>query len=117
MKKEKLKELIIKSLSGEEPDHDALRQLEEAGVSYSFSDDFTEKVVNRIYSARQSEIINVDFLSMFNRAFYRIAITGIAAIILLLVSLYISQGSLSIDSFFGLGDGFEESILCVLTGN
>jgi len=117
MKKEKLKELIIESLSGDEPDRDLLRQLEETGVSYSFSNDFTQKVINRIYSAEQSGNKNNDFTRLFYKTFYRIAITGIAAIILLLVSIYLSQGSLTIDSFFGLGDGFEESILCVLTGN
>jgi len=117
MKKEKLKELIIESLSGDEPDRDSLNQLEEAGLSYSFSNDFAQKVINRIYSAEQTRNINIEFTKLFYRTFYRIAITGIAAIILLLISLYLTQGSFSVDSFLGLGDGFEESILCVLTGN
>ncbi|MGQ9619388.1 MAG: hypothetical protein ACUVTX_00185 [Bacteroidales bacterium] len=117
MKAEELKELILKSLSENDPDTDVLKQLNEAGVSYSFSDNFTERVIKRIFSTETTVNREIEFLRTFNRVFYRIAVTGIAAITLLLISIYISQGNLSVDSFFGLSDGTEESIVCILTGN
>jgi hypothetical protein len=52
-----------------------------------------------------------------NFAFYRIALTGVAAIIVLLVSIFLREGSFSFNSFLGLSDNYDESIVCLLTGN
>jgi hypothetical protein len=52
-----------------------------------------------------------------NYVFYRIALTGVAAIVILLISIYLMEGSVSINSFLGLGDTYDESIVCLLTGN
>jgi hypothetical protein len=52
-----------------------------------------------------------------NLAFYRVAITGIAAIVVLLISIFIMEGSFSFNSFLGLKDNYSESIICLLTGN
>lgn len=117
MKAEKLKELILKSLEGDTPDAEILKQIETAGVSYSFSEDFTEKVLDKVFAPAKVITRETEFLFSFRRVFYKIAFTGVAAIIILLISIYISQGTLSVDSFLGLGDGVDESILCVLTGN
>lgn len=117
MKKEKLKELILESLKDEEPDRKILKDLQDAVLSFSFSDDFADKVTERIYSSAVVIHKEEDFILSASKIFYRIAFTGIAAIILLLISIYISQGNLSIDSFLGLGDIADESILFALTGN
>jgi len=34
-----------------------------------------------------------------------------------LISIFVIQGSLSFDSFLGLGDSYDESIVYLLTGN
>ncbi len=59
----------------------------------------------------------VEFVKYMNFAFYRIALTGIAAIVILLISIFLMQGSLSFNSLLGLNDNYNESIVCLLTGN
>jgi len=117
MKTEELKNLILKSLEGEEPDPLIQKQLKEAGVDFSFSSDFSNKVFEKTFYAGKVLNRETDFLRSFSSAFYRIAITGIAVIILLVISIYISQGFISFDSFFGLNNAEEESIVCIMTGN
>jgi len=52
-----------------------------------------------------------------NNVFSRIALTGVAAIVILLISIFMVQGSLSLDSFLGLGNSYDESLVYLLTGN
>ncbi len=117
MKTSDLKKLIISSLEGEVASDDTMFRLEDAGVSYSFDPDFRERVLNRIFTAGKAVSSEVEFVRSLNSVFYRIALTGVAAIFLLLVSMYIMEGSLSLNTIFGLNDGWDESIICLLTGN
>jgi hypothetical protein len=117
MKAEEIKALLLNSLSNEVQLEDQNKKLEEAGVSYSFSYGFTDKVLERVFMARESIYRKVEFTRYMNLAFYRIALTGAAAIVLLLVSMYLMQGSLSFNSLLGLGDNYDESIICLLTQN
>jgi len=59
----------------------------------------------------------VEFLKSMTFAFNRIAITGVAAIILLLLSIFLMEGSISFNSFLGLSNSYDESIVFMLTGN
>jgi len=59
----------------------------------------------------------MEFVRSWNLAFYRIALTGVAAIVVLLLSIYIMEGSVSFNSLLGLSDNYDESIVCLLTGN
>lgn len=86
-------------------------------LNYDFSNGFTGRVLNSIFSARQAETREIEFSLSLNAVFSRIAITGVAAIVLLLISIFLMQGSLSFDSILGLSDSQTESILCLLTGN
>lgn len=113
----KLKELIIRSLDKESDPENALRDLDEAGVSYSFSDGFRDKVLGRIASAGNTVIREMESVRNLNNVFYRIALTGVAAIVILLISIFMVQGSLTVDSFLGLGSSYDESLLYLLTGN
>ena len=117
MKPENFEKLIIESLSPEEDPVVLKNKLEEAGVTYSFSEGFKDRVLNRV--AKGGVVIHreMDFLRSLNAAFYRIALTGVAAIVILMISIYVMQGSLSFNSFLGLGDNFDEGIVCLLTGN
>jgi hypothetical protein len=94
-----------------------MKKLEEAGVKYSFDEDFRDKVLLRIYSAAASVNQEVEFVKSMNSIFYRIALTGVAAIVLLLISIFLTQGSLSFNSVLGLSNSYDESIVCLLTGN
>ena len=117
MKRAQVKELIIKSLSADNNSEDTLRKLEEAGVRYSFSGDFRDKVLARIFSASVTVNREIEFVRSLNTVFYRIALSGVAAIVILLLSIYLMEGSLSFNSFLGLSDSYDESIVCLLTGN
>jgi hypothetical protein len=117
MKVSDLKELLIRSLDLESDPEESSRKIEEVGATFKFSDGFRDKILNRIYSTGDAVVREVEFVRSLNYVFYRIALTGVAAIVLLLISIFIMQGSISLDSFLGLGDSYDESILCLLTGN
>lgn len=117
MKSAEIKDLIIKSLSPENDSSETGKLLSEAGVTYSFSHGFRDKIIDRLFSAGIVVNREIDFVRSMNLAFYRIALTGVAAILILLVSIYFMEGSISLNSFLGLSDSYDESIVCLLTGN
>jgi hypothetical protein len=117
MKPAEIKELIINSLSSDRNSEEVMSKLEEAGVKYSFSENFRDKVLDRIFSASVTLNREIEYVRSMNTIFYRIAFTGVAAIVILLVSIFLTQGSLSFNSFIGLSDSHDESIVCLLTGN
>jgi len=117
MKISDLKELLIRSLDKECDPEKASVRIDEAGVNYKFSEGFHDKVLDRIFSAGDTVVRELEFVRSLNNVFYRIALTGVAAILVLLISIFVAQGSLSFDSFLGLGDSYDESIVYLLTGN
>jgi hypothetical protein len=117
MKRSELKELIISSLSQEELAGETSRKLEEAGLDYTFKPDFRDKVLDRLLTAGAVVNREIDFVRSLNIAFYRIALTGVAAIVVLLISIYVMEGSFSFNSLLGISDSYDESIVCLLTGN
>jgi len=72
--------------------------------------------LNRVFSAGLKVSQQVEFVKYINFAFYRIALTGVAAIVVLLISIFLKEGSLSFNSLLGLSDNYNESIVCLLTG-
>lgn len=117
MKHSEIKNMMITSLDRDTDPHEISDRLDEEGISFDFNEDFSDKILDRIFST--GLIINreVEFLKYMNFAFYRIALTGAVAIIILLFSIYLMEGSLSLNSFLGLSDNYNESIVCLLTGN
>ena len=117
MNKSEIKKLIIISLNADADDVGVSGKLEKEGISYNFSENFSDKVLNKLFSAVLTVNREVEFVKYMNFAFYRIALTGVAAIIVLLVSIFLREGSFSFNSFLGLSDNYDESIVCMLTGN
>jgi len=117
MKVSDFKELLIRSLDRDIDPREASSKIEEAGATFRFSEGFTDKILDRIYSSGSVIVREVEFERNLNSVFYRIALSGVAAIVILLISIFMIQGSISLDSFLGLGDSLDESILCLLTGN
>ena len=117
MKTREIKKLISHSLDEKSDTGNIPGSLELAGVSYDFSEGFTEKVIGRISGASLTFIRDTEFKRSLNFAFYRIALTGAAAIIILMISIFIIQDSFSFNSFLGLGDSYDESMVYLLTGN
>ena len=117
MKASEIKKLIISSLNADTDTSELSSKLEEAGISFDFKEEFSEKVLNKVFSAGITVNKEVEFLKSMTFAFNRIAITGVAAIILLLLSIFLMEGSISFNSFLGLSNSYDESIVCMLTGN
>lgn len=117
MKTHEFKELLIRSLDKESNAKEASRKVQAAGANFEFSKEFLSKVMNRIYETGSVVAVETEFLRNLTFVFYRIALPGIAAIILMVLSVLFMEGSLSINSFLGLGNNNEESIICLLTGN
>ena len=112
-----IKKLLISSLNDNPESEIVAEKLQQEGVSYDFSQGFTGRVLNRIFIADLKVTREIEFTDYLNFAFSRIALTGVAAIVLLLVSIFIMDGSLSFNSILGLSDSQEESMVYLLTGN
>jgi hypothetical protein len=117
MNASEIKNLVISALNTDADPVDVSKKLEEEGVTYKFSNNFGDKVLNKLYSAGVTVNREVEFVKYMNFAFYRIALTGVAAIVVLLISIFLMQGSFSLNAFLGLGNNYDESIVCLLTGN
>lgn len=116
MKPAEIKKLIIDSLDAGADAEDIAGKIENEGFSYDFSKDFSNRVLDKIFTASPAIIRQIEFTKRLNTVFYRVAITGVAAIILLLISIYLMEGTLSVNSFLGITDSFDESTICLLTG-
>jgi hypothetical protein len=117
MKREEIKKLIIGSLDADADPSPAARQLDDEVLSLDFRKDFTGKVIDKLFTAGITVNRQMEFVRNLNTVFYRIALTGVAAIVILLISIYLAEGSFSLNSFLGIGNTSDESIVCLLTGN
>jgi len=117
MKSSEIKNLIINSLNADADPKAASMILEEEWVTFDFSQGFADKILDKLFSAGLTINNQIEFVKSMNFAFYRIALTGVAAIVVLLISIFIMEGSLSFNSFLGFGNSYDESIISLLTGN
>ncbi len=117
MKPLEIKKLIIDSLNVDLSTADFSEKLETEGVDYDFSESFEEEVLNNIFGEKSYSIRDSEFVSNLSLLVSRVAITGIAAIIILLISIFITEGgSFSINSLVGLGDVYNEGLIYLLGG-
>jgi hypothetical protein len=86
------------------------------GVSYSFRDGFTDRVIDILLS---QVVVNrqLEFGRSLNNVFYRVAFAGVAAIAVLLLSIFLMEGSLTFNSLVGITESFDENLISLLTGN
>lgn len=117
MNTDDFKNLLISSLNDDAEPGEAARRLEKEGVSFHFRNGFADRILQKISAPVLQTNREMEFFRYMNLAFYRIALTGVAAILILLISIFIMEGSLSFNSFLGLSDSYDESIVCLLTGN
>lgn len=117
MKTKDFKELLIRSLDKESDAMEVSGKIQESGVNFKFNSGFTEKVLDKVYQSSNVVVREIEYVRNLNFAFTRIALTGVAAIVILLISIFIMQGSLSVNSFLGIGNIQDESLMCLLTGN
>ena len=81
---------------------------------YQFSYGFADRVLNRLDHKSNHNGIEFGFVKDLNRIFTRVAITGIAAILILLLSIYITTGSVSLDSLSGTHEYSEDNVISYL---
>ena len=117
MKPSEIKKMLISSLNADTDTTKIFRRLEEEGITFDFKSGFRDKIVEKVFSAGVTINREMEFMRSMNFAFNRIALTGVAAIVLLLISIFFMEGSLSFNSFLGLSDNYDESIVSMLTGN
>ena len=117
MKTSEINNLIISALDPDADLSEVSKKLKEEGLDYDFQRGFRNKILIEIFSTQLALKLESEFVKYLNFAFQRIAFTGVAAIIVLLISIFLMEDSLSINSFFGLSDSYDESIVFLLTGN
>jgi len=117
MKRSEIKNLIISSMESDATPEDIARHREEEGVSFDFGNGFTDRIIDKISAPILKIKREGEFIRNLNFAFNRIALTGVAAIVLLIISILLMEGSFSFNSFLGLGDSYDESMVFLLTGN
>jgi hypothetical protein len=117
MNPSEIKKMLISSLDAESDSIEIANKLEAEGVTFDFRNGFGDRVLGKVFSAGSSVNRELELLRTLNFAFNRVALTGVAAIVLLLISIFLMEGSLSFNSFLGLSDSYDESIVSMLTGN
>ena len=63
---------------------------------------------------KRGKVISVDFTRSFTSMFNRIAVAGVAVIALLVISLYISHGSLNVNTITGVEPVSQDNLVSVL---
>jgi hypothetical protein len=116
MKPEEIKQLIIGSLDSDADPMDVSTKLENEGVSFDFGKGFSDSILNKLFPAVVKVSREIEYLRYMHLAFRGIAISGIAAIVLLLISIFMMEGTISVNSILGMRDSYDESIICLLTG-
>jgi hypothetical protein len=116
MNRSEIKKIMIDSLMPDADQKQASVRLEEAGVTYDFKEDFNNKVLDKLFATGIKMTREVEFVKSMNLVFYRVALTGAAAIVIMLISIFLMEGSLSLNSLLGVTDSYDESIVCLLTG-
>ena len=114
MENRKTGSLIINSL-GEENDDGKITLALLERVDYDFSRNFEKSVLAKI--VKTGKLIRHEFDRHLRLAFRSVSIAAAAAIIVMVTSIFIKEGSLSVDSLLGIEDGYSESIVYLLTGD
>ena len=114
MKRKELTDLALKSLTDEISPEERNVIESELLQDHTFNAGFAERVLNSVNRAQSGFLFGYENLRSFTTAFNRLAITGIAAIILLAITLFISHGSLSFDTLVGIDTEVDEGMISLL---
>ncbi|TFH35766.1 MAG: hypothetical protein E4G95_06515 [Bacteroidia bacterium] len=114
MKGGQFKELLLRSVTDELELEERLLMEAELLPDYVFTPGFKERVLSRIDAVITPLYMRPDFLRSFEIGFRRVALTGVAAILVLAVSLLLTQGSLSYDTLLGIDNQVDDSLISLL---
>ena len=115
MKPSKIKELMIRSLDEDANASEIAESFEREGLSFDFSEDFENKVFDELFGKsinveNENTIFSKSFLSLCNK----VSMVGAAAIIIFIISIFFTQGEVSLNSLFGLGNVYDEGMIYLL---
>jgi hypothetical protein len=85
-----------------------------ASKQYSFNTGFKNRIMARLEEEKKPFILKSDFNRTLFSVFKRVALTGVAAIIILLLSIYLSDYSFSLDSFTGSDPYSDDNLVSYL---
>lgn len=116
MEQSTFKERLLK-MAGQQTNPEILPgELKADGIDYDFSDQFETNLMRHIDILRSGVYKELDLLRSVNLIFTRVAITGIAAVLVLALIIVLSNDSATVDTLLGMGDAVDETILSVLAG-
>lgn len=108
---------LISSLDADADLNKVNQEMETVNRMYDFSNSFKDRLLEKLYSRVLEVNPQNEFLRTISWAFPRIALTGVAAIILLLISIFMMEDSFSFNTILGLSESYDENIISMLTGN
>jgi len=117
MNTSEIKKIMLRSLDTDADPQEVADIVERETGTIDFKEGFSERVMAKLDKPGIAAVREIDYIRSMNIAFYRIALTGVAAIVLLLISIFLMEGSLSFNSFLGLSGTNDDSIVYLLTGN
>ena len=111
MKPEKLKDLLLRSLTSDLGSDERKVLEEELLTDHRFSEGFRDRVMKGIILVNGKR----EMLRLFDSIFMRVAIPGAAAVIILTLSLLLNQGSLSYDTLLGIDNEVDDVLISLLS--
>lgn len=114
MEPEKIKDLLFRSLSSDLEDNEREVLEKELLTDHKFSVGFRDRVMKHITSGRILINGKRELLRSFDSIFMKVAIPGAAAVIILVLSLLFSQGSLSYDTLLGIDNEVDGVLISLL---
>lgn len=115
MKPEKIKDLLFRSLSsGLGADEREVLE-KELLPDHRFSEGFRDRIMERIISGKILFNGKREMLRSFDSIFMKVAIPAAAAVIILVLSLFFSQGSLSYDILLGIDNEVDGVLVSLLS--
>ncbi len=114
MKPGKLKDLLLRSLTSELKRNERDIIDREIISDRRFSEGFRDRVMSRIVSGKIYIIGKREIIRSFDKVFLRVAIPGAAAILILALSLLLSQGSLSYDTLLGIDNQVDGVLISLM---
>ncbi|HDZ40551.1 MAG TPA: hypothetical protein ENH59_02565 [Bacteroidetes bacterium] len=114
MEPEKIKDLFLRSLSSDIDGNEREVLERELFTDHRFSEGFGEKLMKKITSAKVLINGKHDLARSFDSIFMRVAIPAAAAVVILVISILLSQGSLSYDTLLGIDNEVDGVLISLL---
>ncbi|MDT8401220.1 MAG: hypothetical protein RQ743_05960 [Bacteroidales bacterium] len=110
----KIKDLFLRSLTAEISSDERTVLERRLLTDHRFSKGFTEKIMKKIASAKILVNGKHDLVRSFDSIFLRVAIPAAAAVVILVISILLSQGSLSYDTLLGIDNEVDGMLVSLL---